>query len=133
DGSCRGDRNRVATVIPAAQVLRPVTAGGKAASREEIVREQGTGAIVNCASLGGLVGLPGRASYHASKHGVIGLTKSAALEYAPRGVRINAVCPGTIDTPMVADMLAKGELDLAEAVRRQPNGRPGTAYETAAE
>src|SRR2546421_3796575 len=96
------------------------------------MREQGSGAIVNCSSLGGLVGLPGRASYHASKHGVLGLTKSAALEYAPRGVRINAVCPGTIDTPMVADMLAKGELDMAEAVRNQPIGRLGTADEIAA-
>jgi len=96
------------------------------------MREQGSGAIVNCSSLGGLVGLPGRASYHASKHGVLGLTKSAALEYAPRGVRINAVCPGTIDTPMVADMLAKGELDMAEAVRAQPIGRLGTADEIAA-
>ena len=96
------------------------------------MREQGSGAIVNCSSLGGLVGLPGRASYHASKHGVLGLTKSAALEYAPRGVRVNAVCPGTIDTPMVADMLAKGELDMAEAVRNQPIGRLGTADEIAA-
>jgi NAD(P)-dependent dehydrogenase (short-subunit alcohol dehydrogenase family) len=96
------------------------------------MREQGSGAIVNCSSLGGLVGLPGRASYHASKHGVLGLTKSAALEYAPRGVRINAVCPGTIDTPMVADMLAKGELDMAEAIRNQPIGRLGTADEIAA-
>ena len=96
------------------------------------MREQGSGAIVNCSSLGGLVGLPGRASYHASKHGVLGLTKSAALEYAPRGIRINAVCPGTIDTPMVADMLAKGELDMAEAVRNQPIGRLGTADEVAA-
>jgi len=96
------------------------------------MREQGRGAIVNCSSLGGLVGLPGRASYHATKHGVLGLTKSAALEYAPRGVRINAVCPGTIDTPMVADMLARGELDLAEAVRSQPIGRLGTADEIAA-
>jgi NAD(P)-dependent dehydrogenase (short-subunit alcohol dehydrogenase family) len=96
------------------------------------MRQQGSGAIVNCSSLGGLVGLPRRASYHASKHGVIGLTKSAALEYAPRGVRINAVCPGTIDTPMVADMLATGELDLAEALRSQPIGRFGTADEIAA-
>jgi NAD(P)-dependent dehydrogenase (short-subunit alcohol dehydrogenase family) len=96
------------------------------------MREQGSGAIVNCSSLGGLVGLPGRASYHASKHGVLGLTKSAALEYAPRGVRINAVCPGTIDTPMVADMLSRGELELAEAVRNQPIGRLGRADEIAA-
>jgi len=96
------------------------------------MRKQGSGAIVNCSSLGGLVGLPGRASYHASKHGVIGLTRSAALEYAPRGVRINAVCPGTIYTPMVADMLAKGELDMAEAVRNQPIGRLGQADEIAA-
>jgi NAD(P)-dependent dehydrogenase (short-subunit alcohol dehydrogenase family) len=96
------------------------------------MREQGSGAIVNCSSLGGLVGLPGRASYHASKHGVIGLTRSAALEYAPRGIRINAVCPGTIDTPMVAAMQASGELDLAAALRAQPIGRLGTADEIAA-
>ncbi len=96
------------------------------------MREQRSGAIVNCSSLGGLVGLPGRAAYHASKHGVLGLTKSAALEYASRGVRINAICPGTIDTPMVEAMVASGELDMAEALRNQPIGRLGTADEIAA-
>ena len=96
------------------------------------MREQGSGAIVNCSSLGGLVGLPGRAAYHASKHGVIGLTRSAALEYAPRGVRINAICPGTIATPMVTNMLDKGELDMAVALANQPIGRLGQAEEIAA-
>jgi NAD(P)-dependent dehydrogenase (short-subunit alcohol dehydrogenase family) len=96
------------------------------------MRGQGSGAIVNCSSLGGLVGLPGRAGYHASKHGVLGLTKSAALEYAPRGIRINAICPGTIETSMVADMLAKGELDMDEAIANQPIARLGQASEIAA-
>jgi NAD(P)-dependent dehydrogenase (short-subunit alcohol dehydrogenase family) len=95
------------------------------------MREQGSGAIVNCSSLGGLVGNPGRAAYHASKHGVLGLTKSAALEYAPRGVRVNAVCPGTIETAMVSEMLRTGELDQAEAVAAQPIGRLGRADEIA--
>lgn len=96
------------------------------------MRDQGSGAIVNCSSLGGLVGLPGRAAYHASKHGVIGLTTSAALEYAPRGIRINAVCPGTIATPMVDDMITKGELDHDEAVANQPINRLGRPEEIAA-
>ena len=96
------------------------------------MRTQGSGAIVNCSSLGGLVGLPGRAAYHASKHGVIGLTRSAALEYAPRGIRINAICPGTIATPMVTDMIDKGELDTAEAIANQPINRLGEPEEIAA-
>ena len=96
------------------------------------MRTQGSGAIVNCSSLGGLVGLPGRAAYHASKHGVLGLTSSAALEYAPRGIRINAVCPGTIATPMVTDMIDKGELDMAEAIANQPINRLGDPDEIAA-
>jgi NAD(P)-dependent dehydrogenase (short-subunit alcohol dehydrogenase family) len=63
---------------------------------------------------------------------VIGLTRSAALEYAPRGIRINAVCPGTIETPMVQAMIDKGELDVPEAVKNQPIGRLGRADEIAA-
>lgn len=95
------------------------------------MRTQRSGAIVSCSSLGGLVGLPGRATYHATKHGVIGLTRSAALEYAPRGIRINAICPGTIDTPMVTDMIATGELELGAAIANQPIGRLGRADEIA--
>ncbi len=96
------------------------------------MREQGSGAIVNCSSIGGLIGLPGRAMYHASKHGVIGLTRSAALEYASRGIRINAVCPGTIETPMVAEMLAKEPDAMREIMRDQPIGRLGRPEEIAA-
>ncbi len=95
------------------------------------MREQASGAIVNCSSIGGLIGLPGRAAYHASKHGVIGLTRSAALEYAAKGIRINAVCPGTIETPMVAEMLSKEPEAMREILRDQPIGRLGRPEEIA--
>ena len=95
------------------------------------MRRQGSGAIVNCSSLGGLVGLPGRSVYHGAKHGVLGMTKSSALEYAARGIRINAVCPGTIDTPMVSRMVESGDLSLDDVLREQPIGRLGRADEIA--
>ena len=92
------------------------------------MKKQSSGAIVNCSSLGGLVGLPGRAAYHATKHGVIGLTKSAALDVAAEGVRVNAICPGCIDTPM-------GDAIDPEAMKaflaEQPIGRPGRPEEIA--
>ena len=96
------------------------------------MRTQGSGAIVNCSSLGGLVGQAGRATYHATKHGVIGLTKSAAMDYAPRGIRINAVCPGVIATPMSTDMIENQPDAMKEVMRDQPIGRPGRPEEVAA-
>jgi NAD(P)-dependent dehydrogenase (short-subunit alcohol dehydrogenase family) len=95
------------------------------------MRMQGIGAIANCSSLGGLVGLPSRAAYHASKHGMIRLTRSAALEYTPRGIRINAVYPGTIDTPMVADMVKKQADTMKEILHNQPIGRLGRPEKSA--
>lgn len=97
-----------------------------------VMRRQGSGAIVNCSSLGGLVGLPERAAYHGTKHAVLGMTKSAGVEYAPRGIRINAVCPGTIDTPMVAEMLEGQAEAMAEIMKQQVIGRLGRADEIAA-
>jgi NAD(P)-dependent dehydrogenase (short-subunit alcohol dehydrogenase family) len=94
------------------------------------MREQESGAIVNCSSIGGLIGIAGRAAYHSSKHGVLGLTKSAALEYASRGIRINAVCPGAIVTPMVAGMLEPDT--MKDILKEQPIGRLGRPEEIAA-
>jgi len=97
------------------------------------MRKQGSGSgtIVNNSSIGGLIGIPGRSIYHATKHGVIGLTKSAALEYASRGIRINAVCPGAIETPMVAEMIAKEPETMKEITKEQPIGRLGRPEEVA--
>ncbi len=96
------------------------------------MRKQGSGAIVNCSSLGGLVGGAERGVYHAAKHGVLGLTKSAALEYAARGIRINAVCPGLIWTPMADQMVASGQGEALDAMLKMiPMGRHGRAEEIA--
>ena len=95
------------------------------------MRQQESGAIVNNSSLGGLIGIPGRAIYHATKHGVIGLTKSAALEYAARGIRINAICPEAIETPMVAEMIAEEPETMKDITKEQPIGRLGKPEEIA--
>ncbi|WP_336845527.1 SDR family NAD(P)-dependent oxidoreductase [Sphingobacterium multivorum] len=95
------------------------------------MRKQGHGSIVNCSSIGGLIGIAERGVYHASKHGVIGLTKSAALEYAARGININAVCPGIISTPMVEEMLEREPDAMNELINELPNKRLGRPEEVA--
>ena len=87
--------------------------------------KQGSGAIVNTASGAGLIGVAGMSAYVASKHGVVGLTKTAALEYAKSGIRVNAVCPGLIQTPMV-ERITADQPQLGEAlVAAEPIGRTG--------
>jgi NAD(P)-dependent dehydrogenase (short-subunit alcohol dehydrogenase family) len=93
--------------------------------------QQGGGAIVNCSSIGGLVAGPKRGTYQASKHGVLGLTKSAALDYAARGIRINAVCPGIIHTSMLDKMMATQADALNAMLKEVPIGRLGRPEEIA--
>ena len=87
-----------------------------------IMAEQGFGSIVNISSGAGLTGIPGYAGYVASKHAEVGLTKSAALDYADRGVRVNAVCPGLVNTPLIAYMAENPEFHAA-LVDSHPLGR----------
>lgn len=94
---------------------------------------QGSGAIVNCSSIGGMVGSKGRSAYAASKHAVIGLTQSAALEYVTQGIRINAVCPGMTDTPMTVTVSKNYDPDHVKALlARAPIGRFAAPEEIAA-
>ena len=93
--------------------------------------KQGKGAIVNCASVAGLAGFPGLPAYVASKHGVIGLTKTAALEYAKENLRVNAVCPGVIRTPMIDRMTGKDKVVEKQYEDMEPVGRMGEPEEVA--
>jgi NAD(P)-dependent dehydrogenase (short-subunit alcohol dehydrogenase family) len=95
------------------------------------MREQGSGCIVNNSSIADLTASPSRASYGASKHGVLGLTKSAAVEYAAQGIRVNAVCPGSIETPMVTDMIDKSWITMDDMIGNLPIQRIGRPEEIA--
>ena len=96
-----------------------------------VMRAVGCGSIVNVASAAGRMGVPGLAAYSASKHAVIGLTKSAALEVARSGIRVNAVCPGSIRTPMLRGFVGGDEALLESMGRRTPMGRLGESDEIA--
>ncbi len=93
--------------------------------------QQGGGAIVNTASAAGLVGSAAFPIYDASKHGVVGLTKSAALQFAQQGIRVNAVCPGVIQTPMVDRGIEANPRFEEGAARTNPSGRLGKPEEVA--
>lgn len=95
------------------------------------MKKQQSGAIVNNSSLAGKVGVPGRTPYVAAKHAILGITKSAAADYASQGIRINAVCPGTIETPMVNDMVNSGDLKREDSINAAPINRLGKASEVA--
>lgn len=101
--------------------------------KHEFVRmgRSGGGSIVNCASVAGLIGIAGASAYVASKHGVVGLTRTGALEGAKLGLRVNAVCPGVIQTPMIDRLLASNP-DMQAALRAlHPLGRFGKPEEVA--
>jgi len=97
-----------------------------------VMLKQSKGAIVNIASIAGLVGFPGLPAYVASKHAVVGLTKTAALEYAKQGIRVNAVCPGVIKTPMVDRTTGKDKAVEKQYEDMEPVGRMGQPEEVAA-
>lgn len=92
---------------------------------------QGGGNIVNVASIAGLIGFPGLPAYVVSKHGIVGLTKTAALEYAKKGIRINAVCPGVIKTAMVDRVTGKDKTVEKAFENQEPVGRMGSPEEVA--
>ncbi len=89
------------------------------------MQAQGGGAIVNTASIAGLAGLPTSSAYVAAKHGVVGLTKTAALEYAEAGIRVNAVCPGYIKTPMTEETMRRRGAAILAQTPLKPHGQPG--------
>jgi NAD(P)-dependent dehydrogenase (short-subunit alcohol dehydrogenase family) len=93
--------------------------------------EQGGGVIVNTSSVAGLVGFLNLPAYVATKHGVAGLTRTAALEYADQGIRVNAVCPGVINTPMIARIVAGDAEAEAQFTALEPVGRMGSPAEVA--
>ena len=92
---------------------------------------RGRGAIVNCSSVAGLIGFPGLPAYVASKHGIVGLTKTAALETADRGVRINAVCPGVVRTAMIDRIVAEHPELQSQLVASEPMARMASPEEIA--
>jgi NAD(P)-dependent dehydrogenase (short-subunit alcohol dehydrogenase family) len=96
-----------------------------------LILKQGGGAIVNTSSGAGIIGIKGSPAYTAAKHGVIGLTRAAALDYAAQNIRVNAVCPGYIDTPMMGRFTGGTPEGRAKVIAEEPVGRMGKPEEIA--
>src|SRR3569833_937619 len=126
----------MARIVPTAESTRAewdrvigITLRGVWSSMNYVLRQmqqQGHGAIVNNASVGALTGNPGIGSYIASKHGVVGLTRTAALEYIKKRIYVNAVSPGLIDTQIARDVVSGDEQAYADIAKHVPIGRAGT-------
>lgn len=97
----------------------------------QMLKQETAGAIVNCASVAGLTGIASMPAYVASKHGVVGVTKVAALDYAQNGIRVNAVCPGAIMTPMLERFMGSSDEARRTVVANEPVGRLGSPEEIA--
>lgn len=97
----------------------------------QMLKQKGGGAIVNISSQGGITAFAGQAAYIACKHAVIGLTRTAAMDYASKGIRVNAVCPGAIRTPMAEELIRRNPQIESELIRDIPAGRLGSPEEIA--
>ena len=126
-----GDEGQVASLVTFDEAIRVSLRGTLIAMKYEIppMVTQGAGAIVNMSSTAGLQGVRGMGAYAAAKHGVIGATKSAALDYAAKGIRINAVAPGPVLNDRIASLPPERREPIARAV---PLGRIGTPEDVAA-
>ena len=130
-GMCGPPTSFLETEAALFQRIFEINVGGvwRCMKHEAALMRAGGGAIVNAASVSGLKGFDRFSSYSASKHAVVGLTRSVAIELVGNGIRVNAVCPGVIDTPMVRD---SGDEVLQRALAKVPMGRMGTPREVAA-
>lgn len=97
----------------------------------EQMLKQGGGSIINTSSQGGVTGFPGQAAYIACKHAIIGLTRTAAIDYAAKNIRVNAVCPGAILTPMAEELIKRNKEVETALLRDIPMGRLGSPDEIA--